>query len=310
MSKGRSAVEDLHTDLLFMRKSRGFTPKRLAAAGTLRHVLGGDQEPFESLRERFISAVNSLRDPEPAVLLAAFGLSADTTGRETLDERRKIYGRTINRGADTVADLENTAIEHLRTQLLTGWYPASPLTVRVPEFHNGVVQESVSITTVINDRRWQETRSRYRFFAAFDEADYVAISSSYPGRPVPTGDFTVRTERIGNSFTHQFFHKTPMRRGNNYDLEYKLVPDSDYGQPGVLLEESLAFHERTLTASFEAIFLGPKPSLIWKIERLSYFERPGKPTQQSLLTFDEGSSVRAGYRDLYGGLFSGIAWEW
>ncbi|MDR7082567.1 hypothetical protein J2X01_001856 [Arthrobacter ginsengisoli] len=310
MSRPRGTIEDLHADLLFMRKNRGFTPTRIADAGTLRHVLGGDQEPFERLRERFVSAINSLHDPAPDLLLAAFGLSAATAELKTLMERRKYYGALINRGTDTVAALEDAALEGLRAQLLTGWYPASPLTARLPELHNGVVQEAVNVITVIKDRRWQETREHYRFFAAFDEADYIAISTSFPGKPIPEGDFTVRTKEIGNSFTHQFWHKTPMRRGHSYDLRFTLTPDTDYGEPGVILEESRAFHERTLTASFEAIFLGAKPSIIWRVERLTHFERPGDPTRSNILTFDDGSTVRASYRDLYGGLFNGIAWQW
>lgn len=302
--------KDLLADLLFLRKNQGFTATRIADAGTLRHVLGGDEEPYERLRERFISAINSLPEPSPDLLLGAFRLSAATTEMRTLAERRRYYGGLIGRGMDTVADLEDAALDHLRTQLLTGWYPASPLAIRVPELHNGIVQEAVEVITVVNDKRWQETRERYRFFAAFQEAEFIAISTSHPGRPVPEGNFTVETKRIGSSFTHQFWHKTPMQRGHSYDLRFTLIPDDDYGDPGNIIEESRAFHERTLTASFEAIFLGAKPALIWQVERLTHFERPGDPTRQNMLTFGHGNTVRASYRDLYGGLFNGIAWQW
>ena len=217
---------------------------------------------------------------------------------------------TVDQGSDR----EDAALVNLRNQLLTGWYPASPLTIRVPELHNGIVQEHVAVVTVVNDRRWQETREHYRFFAAFDEADYLTISASYPGRPIPLPEgkspFTVRTRHVGNSYSHDFIHHTPMKRGNSYDLAFKLVPEPDDDDPGLLTETSRAFHERTLTATLETIFIGERPRRIWSYARLSYFERPGQPKPSSLLDVTHSSSARASYRDLYGGLFNGIAWEW
>lgn len=315
---------DLHADLLLIRKHRGFTADRLVNAGTLRRVLGGDTEPFADLRERFVSAINSLESDEPEMLLAAFGLTADEPSGPTdsaaldaavgvgatLRQRRERYGRQIGRCADTVADREDAALEHLRVQLLTGWYPLSPLPRRVPEMHNGIIQESVRVLTVVNDRRWQETREEYHFIALFDEADYLTISSSYPGRPiVESEDFTVKTVRIGESFSHQFWHTTPMQHGKSYVLRFKLVPDETYGQPGILTEECRAFHERTLVASFEIIFIGEKPEIIWQYEGLSFFERPGTPTARNRLSCGDGSSVTAKFTDVYGGLFCGVGWR-
>lgn len=310
-------VEDLHTDLLYMRKGLGFAAARIIGAGTLRFVLGGDNEPFEHLRERFVSAIGSLHDHDRDVLLAAFGLSKETAGMRTLKQRREQYGKQIDRGIDTVADREDAALVHLRSQLLTGWYPASPLSVRVPELHNGIVQESVSILTIVKDQRWHETREQYRFFAAFDQADYLTISSDWPGRPVPLPEgkspFTVRTRRVGDSYSHDFIHHTPMIRGNTYDLAFKIVPDPDSGNGGtddLLTETSRAFHERTLTAQFETVFIGAKPQTIWSYERLSFFERPGNPTTSNTIDLTNTSSATTGFRDQYGGLFCGMGWRW
>ncbi|SDI90212.1 hypothetical protein SAMN05444157_0716 [Frankineae bacterium MT45] len=293
-----------------MRKGPGFTPLRFAKAPILTYVLGGELQPFGLVRERLVSAIRSLREPAGDLMLAVFGLSEETAGVRSLGERRSIYGATIKRSAATVADLEAPALEQLRLQLVTGWYPKSPLTVRVPESHNGVVQESVSIRTVIKDGTWQETRERYRLFAAFDEAEYLTISSSFPGRPVPDGDFTVRTERVNDSYSHQFWHRTPMRRGNFYNLSFRLVPDPEYGDPGLLTEESRAFHEPTRHASFEAVFLGRLPRTLWSYERLTFFERPGLAGTDTRLGLTNRGSCRAKFYDLYGGLFHGIAWKW
>jgi hypothetical protein len=302
--------EALYRDLLLMRKDAGFTPTRAAKAPRLRHLLGGTTEPFENLRERLVSAIQSLRDPEPELLLDVFGLTAETESLELLKDRRLHYSKKVGASVYTVADREAAALYNLRTQLITGWYPKSPTSIRVPASHNGVIQEFVQIVTVVNDRRWQETREHYKFIAAFDEADYLAISSSFPGRPEPMGDFTVRTKKIGESFTHQFWYKEPMLRGKSYDLRFRLVPDPDFGEPEALTEMSRAFHEPTRTASYEAVFLGTQPSRIWSYRGLSFFERPGDPQPEELLEFNNATTVRATFHDLYGGLHSGIAWKW
>lgn len=301
---------DLTDDLLFIRKGSGFTAKRIVNAGTLRHVLGGCDEPFDNLRDRFVSAIQSLRDPEPALLLAAYGLAPDYIDLPMLRQRRERYGRTIDRKVDTVADREDAAIEHLRVQLLTGWYTQSPVSARIPEMHNGIIQESVHVSTLVVDRQWQETREHYRFMALFDEADYIAISSSYPGRPVPEGDFTVKTIRTGQSFSHQFWHNGPMKRGRTYDLRFRLVPDDDYGQPEAIVEEARAFHERTLTATIAVEFRGSTPHQAWSYERLTFFERPGEPNAGKRIDLTGLKTAQVQTHDQYGGLFSGIAWNW
>lgn len=308
-----SDIHDLETDLIYLRKGPGLTPSRLTAAGTLILLLGGADQPYADLRERFCSAIDSLHENDAAVLRAAFALTPDTAGLVTLRQRRARYGQHINRGVDTVTHQENTALVNLRNQLLTGWYPASPLGSRVPELHNGIIQEHVAILTVVNDRRWQETREHYRFLALFDQADYLTISTSYPGIPIPLPEhhspFTVRTRQVGTSYSHDFIHHTPMHRGQAYDLAYKLIPDPNQNDPGWITETSRAFHERTLVASFEVMFIGAKPQRIWSFHQLSYFERPGQPTGNQL-NLGNGSSAQIGFRDLYGGLFNGIAWKW
>lgn len=301
-------IQDLHTDLVYMRKASGFTAKRVGAAGVLRSVLGGDQEPYDALVERFMSAINSLQDNDSAVLKAAYGLEPPYVAMQRIDERRRTFGVTIGKGPDTVENSENEAIKHLAVQLLTGWYPASPLVMRVPELHNGVVNESISMQIVVNDGYWQETREEYRFLAVFDEADYIAISSSTPAVIEPMNGFQVKTERIGQSYTHKFFAPTPMKRGETYTLAFRSLPipgDVD----ARVMETSRAFHERTLAASFDAIFLGQQPERIWSFTGLTYFERPGLPERGSKPE-SRGNHHWASYHDLYGGLFSGIAWQW
>lgn len=104
-----------------MRKSTGFTRGRIAAAGTLRFVLGGEDQPFERLRERFISAIISLHDKEAASLMAAYCLAAPYSGMPKIGDRRKAFGIRIGTRADTLENRENSATKHIALQFLTGW---------------------------------------------------------------------------------------------------------------------------------------------------------------------------------------------
>ena len=180
-------IQDLEADLLYLRKGAGVTPERVNAAGVLRLVLGGQDLSYADVRERLVSAIRSLHEADAELLMDVFALSPDTGRMRLLRERRAHYGDKVGRKAEIVAAREKQAVVNLRNQLLTGWYPASPLGVRVPELHNGIVNESVRITTVVADGYWQETREHYRFLALFDEADYLRISSSFPGRPAVHG---------------------------------------------------------------------------------------------------------------------------
>lgn len=306
-------IRDLETDLLYLRKGAGCTPGRMAAVGTLRLVLGGDDLPYADMHQRLESAIGSLHDDDAALLLDVFALSPDTEKLPTLRARRLHHGAKIGRKIDTVAGRETKAIANLRNQLLTGWYPTSPMPpgARVPEMHNSVIQENVEILTIVEDGYWQQTREHYRFLALFDEADYLRISNSFPGTVTPQPPFTVRSHKLGESYSHDFYHQDgPMRRGQTYDLYYTIRPDPDLAEDRRIQETSRAFHERTLTATFEVIFIGEKPETIWSFKGLTYFERPGQPGNGQTMPPKGGGAIRQRYRDIHGGLFAGLSCSW
>ena len=306
-------IRDLETDLLYLRKGAGCTPGRMAAVGTLRLVLGGDDLPYADMHQRLESAIGSLHDDDAALLLDVFALSPDTEKLPTLRARRLHHGAKIGRKIDTVAGRETKAIANLRNQLLTGWYPTSPMPpgARVPEMHNSVIQENVEILTIVEDGYWQQTREHYRFLALFDEADYLRISNSFPGTVTPQPPFTVRSHKLGESYSHDFYHQDgPMRRGQTYDLYYTIRPDPDLAEDRCIQETSRAFHERTLTATFEVIFIGEKPETIWSFKGLTYFERPGQPGNGQTMPPKGGGAIRQRYRDIHGGLFAELSWSW
>ena len=307
--------EDLLTDLMYLRKGEGMTPHRLSHAGLVDQVLRSSAEDsYELKKQRLVSAIQSLHEPDADILMAAFGLDISTAGLSSLKQRRVVYGQHIGRGIDTVAAREAKALEQLRFQLLTGWYPASPPGKQLPELHNGAIHESASLTTVFSDGCWQQTRHHYRLLALFDEVDYYAITSLFPAPPMPHGNWRTTTQPIEGGYEHRFFLPDPLRRGQSYDLAFTLTPNTpevaDYAQPHCIWEESLAFHERTLQARFEAIFVGEKPQQIWQFSGLTHLQRPGQPTNQNQLDLTTSSAVQAHFTDLYGGLFAGLAWEW
>lgn len=101
-----------------------------------------------------------------------------------------------------------------------------------------------------------------------------------------------------------------MRRGQTYDLYYTIRPDPDLAEDRRIQETSRAFHERTLTATFEVIFIGEKPETIWSFKGLTYFERPGQPGNGQTMPPKGGGAIRQRYRDIHGGLFAGLSCSW
>lgn len=302
--------EDVRQELLYLRKGPGFTSDRFANCQHLRATLGGSSEPEEVLLERLESAIHSLRDEDALLLLGVFGLAGDTGGLAPLSARRDLLGKRLGLKREAVADRDAAAVERLLTQLVTGWYPKSPIGIRIPESHNGFVQHSVRIQTLVRDRRHIETRQHYRLFALFDGVEYLALATLHASPPSVVGDdFQVRTVQGSTGFLHQFWHRTPMQRGQTYDLRLRIVnPEPD--EPYVLTEETMAFHEPTRVASFEVVFMGTLPSMVWRVAGLTAAERPGAPTKASRLDPADSSSVRSDFRDVYGGLYHGIAWDW
>ena len=300
--------EHVLRDLLYLRKADGFTATRFQRTSALRAVLGGDRDPLAVLQERFESAISSLRDADAAILMQVYGLAMETSGLPSLQRRRDCAAKHLGIGRDAVADRDAAAVKRLHYQILTGWYPKSPVSIRIPESHNGIVNHHVHVRTLVRNGRHVESLHHYRFFCTFEGAEYLALTTA-PDVPVTEigNEFRLTSETAESGVIHRF-SRSPMDRGRVYDLRFRITnPDPD--ELGWLTEESLAFHEPTRFASFDAVFVGDRPTLIWQFSGLTAYERPGQPSLARRLATD-GSRVSAGFRDLYGGLFAGIAWEW
>jgi hypothetical protein len=306
--------ELLLTDLIYLCKETGCTTRRLRNADTLSKVLGGGNQNFTDLKARFVSAINSLPDKQATItLLAAYGLLPKYANIPQLSLRRKLYGQQVGLKSDAIAKHEKAAIRELAIQLLTARYTMSPLPFSpnvVP--HNAALHEYVEIATVVKDRLWQETKETYRLISLVDDVGWLEISSDIPAIVTSTCETTAKTEPSSGGLRHRFYFDKPLMRGSRTTLTFTMTPDEKLADPAslVLIEETRAFHEPTIAAKFTVAFIGQQPSTIWHYDHLAIYERPGEPTKRQLLKPDDTGMVQADFTDLYGGMYSGVAWGW
>jgi hypothetical protein len=178
--------------------------------------------------------------------------------------------------------------------------------------HNSALHEYVSVTTLVKDRLWTETREHFRIISLIDDVDFLEVSSDIPAKVVSTCEVKATTEPTSGGLRHRFWYKPHLKRGQQVDLTFTMTPDETLANPKdlILKEDTRAFHEPTMSARFEIIFMGTKPKTIWCYSQLPIYERPGKPEEQQLLGLNHSSTVRASFTDLYGGLYAGVGWEW
>lgn len=311
--------ENLYEDLLLLRKGAGFVQRRISERSALALLLTeGRAESFEKMLHRFRSAIHALTPAEAALLSDIYGVSEQTTGLTTLKTRREVHGAQIGRGVDTVASREPDAIRHLLDRLLRGTYAQSPLTIDVPEMHDGIVYDSVSYAMLVKDRAWVYTREFYSFTAEFEEMDFVTISRSFAAKVTPHRSmrFRVNSRETSKGFNDHFWSRNaamdadePMRRGNSYQLRFQLEPPAEQAATP-LSQLTRALHARALLASFKVRFEGETPAKIWKVDRVSFFNNPGHPYEGNIIELENSKAVTLRLRDFHSGLFAGIAWEW
>ncbi|MEV7769892.1 hypothetical protein [Microbacterium sp. NPDC086615] len=298
------------------------TAARLQREALVKQLLQQESsDSFERMRFRFVSAIHSLENIEAGLLLDIYGLSDETRDLETLADRRVVYGNRIRRKPDTVADLEEAAVRRLMEKLLRGTYRQSPVTLDVPDMHNGLICDTISAEFVVEDRLWKRTTERWRFVATFDEADHLDIDRSYPAnvRTSPSGAFRVHSERLRSVGPEiitrdKFWHfgteaePVPMKRGNPYELLFELTPDDHPVQSRPLLLATRAYHHRSLLSTFSVTFLGETPADVWRIKEVTHFALgrvPGVSVEPS-----GPGRYEFSMRDTHGGLHNGFGWSW
>lgn len=314
----KGQLEDLLTDLIYLRKDAGFTPRRYRQASAFLVSIGGDQ-PFSSARKHLLSALYALpeqRDTE--LLLAALALADGYDGISPLKKRREQLSAKTGLTPDTIADYETAALQELALFLLTARYARSPWPDQAPVMHDVAIHELVTVTTLVRDRVWTETREQYRTIPLIDDVAYFEVSSDIPAKITASSVRVVRSETTENGLKHRFYFGQPLQRGKAAELSFVLQPDVEQANSLqkkfldelILREETRAFHLPTIAAEMEVLFLGEKPKTMWQYAQLPLFERPGQPTKEQLLDLAGGSSIRVRWEELNGGLYSGIAWKW
>jgi len=309
---------DLITDLVYLRKGRGLTADRMFIASTLQEVCGGEQ-PVEITRARLVSAIQSLPEPQSRdALLAAYGLLLVTQGLPSLDARRAAYGRQISRKRDTLADREDAAIKELALRLLASYYAGAPLPAQLPPVpHGGYLIDYLNVTTVYRDRQFLEHQQERRIVSLVDGAPgfrYHSSDTDSSGRTrlLAVEGCTVETEYVPGGSLHMLRFPTPLKYGDVHDFTFRETLEDPETQVEAPLSDfaGQSFETPALVYRQEVTFLGDRPPVIWAYDKLSRVERPGSPERQEVLRFENSGTLRKEFNQLYGGLFSGIAWQW
>lgn len=314
-------VATLQHELAWLRKNEGFLQRRLVHAPIVDEMLRGSRDDsYERLRSRFVSAIHTLAEDQQALLLDIYALTPETAELPRLRQRRMLHGLKIGRGVETVAAREEAALRYLHSRLVSGRYAQAPLVLDLPEMHGGIIYEETSTLIVVENRQWKETHEHYRFVNMVEKLQYVTVTRSYAGivEPAVGGDFKVNSRQVpGAGWNDHFWHidqarsaTEPMDRGERYDLKFKVVPNSSVAESLPLRLGVRAFHERSLLATISVLFLGARPTVVWRHERISQFAVRSEPSEGSEVEVNEQGYATLRLRDVYGGLLSGLAWNW
>lgn len=307
-----SSAADIHDAIVFLCKGKGFDDRRLATCAALVNVLGGPETHPDMLRERFVAAINAIGGTTSEVLGDSLRLTERAWEYLTLRKRREFHGLQQDPviGWEAVADRADKAISELVAVLVSGRYPKSPIPTKIAESHSGVAIYAMGIHTIVRDRRHEETRYRFQLVGLADGMDYFGIDTDNSNVPrVISDDFELKMEFYENGYQLQFWPGEQMMRGRTYDLRY-FVRNPHRQEERVVTAEHLAFHEPTRFASFTVSFVGDRPRMIWRVDRLTGIAAPGEPTRDTVLQANEKGIAHTEFNDLYGGLHSGIAWDW
>lgn len=314
MTSQSSCFEDLITDLMYLRKGDGFTITKARNASTFLEVLGGAGQTFDELTVRFVSAISSLEDDQSVeTLMVAYGLEPGYENTDSIYERREKYGQQIGRKYDTLADREQSAIQELAIHMLLAQWVNAPLPANIPVIHGSLITESLNVLSVIRDGTLTETRETQRFIALMDGVDSFDYSTNEPVNLKPIEGCKIESYPIHYGIKYVLRFPKPLMRGQTHQIGFvELSPEhGENGKKAIAMEIARSFPIPTFKYNQEIRFIGQKPKRIWSYNMLSMLERPGRPEDQKILTFKDGSdSLHVSFSHLYAGMFSGVAWEW
>jgi len=263
MTDQSNNIEDLITDLMYLRKGPGFIANRVYEASTFMSVIGGKNQIFESIKIRFTAAIRSLPDKKNVeALLVAYGLLPGYETVALLKDRRAKYGKLVKRKYDTLSDREVAAIKELAIRLLTAYYSGAPLPAGLPLPHGGFLIDYLYITTIIQDRRFVEHQQTRRVISLVQGVKGFEYQSSEHTRVISLDGVEVETRHIKNGAIHKLLFPVPLKRGQPHKFNFKEILD----EPEPELNEDFAgqsFETPTLIYKQAVVFKGDKPHIIW-----------------------------------------------
>jgi hypothetical protein len=312
-SKQRDRQPDLVDDLVYLRKSRGLTLDRLTKAEAVVRACGGSDQPIETVYERFVAALRSLGNSRGALALqAAYGI--DDGSADELSERRAAYAASVNRKPDTIRDWEDEAIDELALKLLTAFYAGAPTPDKLPIPHGGFLLRSLTVLTIMRDRRFMESQQTRQLISLVDGAKGFVYGTYSPTILSDPQNCTVRLSKTTpNGVLHEVMFPEPLQRGQSHTFSFREHVPDEAKEPEPPLEDfaGQTFESPTLRYRQEVAFLGERPKVVWAYDKLSRIERPGEPEEGNVVPLvGDGGIAAAQFYELYGGLCTGIAWWW
>jgi hypothetical protein len=304
---------DLEEDLKYLRKGTGLTPDRLANASSVIEMLGGRGLPLDTLYQRFLAAIHSLRDiPNSAALSAAYGI--DGIAADDLRDRREAYSRLVARSPDTVRDWEDRVIDILALRLLTRFYAGAPTPADFPVPHGGYLIRDLNIECTIKDRRFvasRQTRTVVALAGGAQTFDYGTYS------PTELSDITHAeldvTRQVPGGTVHRLRFPVPLVIGDLHTFSFRerlLDPATADDDPPTQDRSGQTFESPALRYTVLVRFVGDVPAVVWAYDKLSRIIRPGEPEEGITLAVSDDGTVSAEFLECYGGLASGVAWRW
>lgn len=298
----------LTEELQYLRKGAGITLAKLAKCPEVLRVCDGTATDPEPALDRIVTTIDALRNRRSAQALRAAYAVDGLEPLRLLKERRDRFAP--NRSPDTVENWENQGIEELRLLLLAQQPAIQPKgnTGGLPI--GGYVMENLEAVYRYTDGCFNESVQTREVIALVDNADGFIYSTHVSTELTAIrGGQPVVLDRSDEWVRHKIMFPKPLARGESHQFvirERLIVPETRRPDEDKI---SQIFHIPTRTFWAEAEFTGDVPSVIWSFDKLTHFERPGRPTRENRL-WPEKNRVAKEFSTLYGGLFSGIAWRW
>lgn len=238
-----------------------------------------------------------------------------TEGHVRLLDRRRAYGKLVDRSPDTLLDWEDRAMTVLSLRLLTNYYAGAPIDRQLPIPHGGFLLGELSVKTHIRDRHFVEQEQHRTVVSLVSGAKGFQYNSNNEETELePLEGARVETEHINGGSVHRLYFLTePLDLGEVHRfgfIEHPRTPSPAHSPAPNQDKAGQSFETPTLRYRQEVKFEGDAPEMLWSYQNLSLLERPGQPTPGHELKLNSRRFAGQTFSQLYGGLYSGIAWRW